>query len=1396
MSLIYVFICLTLVKHIFGYVVPILIYKHDYCAASQPVTISDNSVPELTGENYKVWREMVIFYLGFKDIDYAIRMDEPPSVLSTSTSVEIALYERWERSNRLCVMFIKSKISIGIRGSIEHHMNVRELLKSIDEQFETSDKALAGTLIKKLSSIKLTSTRGVRDHIMRMRDIAAQLKTLKVEMPDDFLVHHILNSLPQAYAPFKISYNTHKDKWSINELLTMCVQEEGRLLADQAESSQSVNLVVHKRRNQAQKKGKSKVLPQTDIKKESKCYFCKRSGHLKKDCIKFVKWLDKKGTFIGFPTSLVCFESNMADICHDTWWIDSGCTIHVTNVLQDLQNLRKPIGSEQYIYSGNKISSHVEAIGDCTLVLSSGHVLNLEKTFYVPKFSKKLISVSRLVPFGYSFHISDEPLQLFYKSELVGNGTMSNGLFHINLQNNDCYNATHVHAGIKRCVMNEDSSMLWHKRLGHISIDRIKRLVKDEVLSTLDFTDFEICVDCIKGKQTNKSKKGAKRSSDILEIIHTDICSPDMDSYGQKYFITFIDDYSRYMYLYMLHNKNEALDAFKTFKAEVEKQCGKQIKIVRSDRGGEYYGRYTEDGQAVGPFARFLQEHGIVAQYTMPGSPDQNGVAERRNRTLMDMVRSMMCSSGLPKSLWIEALKTAAYILNRVPTKTVLKTPFELFKGWKPSLRHVRVWGCPSEIRVYNPQEKKLDPRTISGYFVGYAERSKGYKFYCPSYHTRFVESRNAKFLENDLISGRDQSRYSIPEKDHSVNQSSISTSQMIVLSNTPQMSVEQQATQDPIAADNNQEIPQIVDNLVDPGIQDLPENIEQPVVQHAPQEIVDAPLRRSTRIRRSAIPSDYIVYLQEQDYNIGAENDPETFSQAMSCQESNLWYNAMKDELNSMSSNGVWDLVELPIGAKPIGCKWVFKTKKDSLGNIERHKARLVAKGFTQREGIDYSETFSPVSKKDSLRIILALVAHFDLELHQMDVKTAFLNGDLEEEVYMKQPEGFSSDTGEHLVCKLKKSIYGLKQASRQWYLKFHDIISSFGFVENIMDQCIYQKVSGSKTCFLILYVDDILLATNDKGLLWEVKQFLSKNFDMKDMGEASYVIGIKINRDRHKGVLGLSQEPYINKVLERFRMKDCSPSVAPIVKGDKFNLNQCPKNNLEKERMNHIPYASVVGSLMYAQVCTRPDIAFAVGMLGRYQSNPGEDHWRAAKKVMRYLQGTKDYMLMYRRTDSLEVIGYCDSDFAGCVDSRKSTSGYIFMLAGGAVSWRSVKQSLIATSTMEAEFVSCFEATSHGVWMKSFISGLRIMDSISRPMKIYCDNSAAVFMAKNHKSGSRSKHIDIKYLAIRERVKDKSVVIEHVNTELMIADPLTKGMPPLKFKDHVESMGLGSLM
>ena len=321
-------------------------------------------------------------------------------------------------------------------------------------------------------------------------------------------------------------------------------------------------------------------------------------------------------------------------------------------------------------------------------------------------------------------------------------------------------------------------------------------------------------------------------------------------------------------------------------------------------------------------------------------------------------------------------------------------------------------------------------------------------------------------------------------------------------------------------------------------------------------------PLRRYERPRKPVNFDGFITYLNEIDYDSSKINDPISYKEAITSAQSTQWLEVMNDELKSMELNNVWDLEELPKGVKPVGCKWVYKTKLDPKGNVERYKARLVAKGFTQKEGVDYNETFSPVSRKDSFRIIMALVAHYDLELHQMDVKTAFLNGNLHENVYMTQLEGFLVKGKEHMVCRLKKSIYELKQASRQWYLKFHEVISNFDFKKNIVDQCIYIKISGSKFVILVLYVDDILLASNNLDMLYETKRFLSANFDIKDLGEASYVIGIEIHRDRSRGILGLSQRAYIEKVLNKYNMQNCSPTITHVVKGDKFGSYQCPKN------------------------------------------------------------------------------------------------------------------------------------------------------------------------------------------------------------------------------------------
>ena len=358
---------------------------------------------------------------------------------------------------------------------------------------------------------------------------------------------------------------------------------------------------------------------------------------------------------------------------------------------------------------------------------------------------------------GFTFGFENNKVEIFRNSSLIGSGVLFDGLYLLNLDPNfiiqrqsDVCNVV----GSKHGRVIESSSMLWHKRLGHISRERMERLIKENILHSLDFFDFDNCIDCIKGKLTVKTRKtSGSRKVEILQLIHTNICGPitPIALGGYRYFITFTDEFSRYGWIYLLHEKSESLDFFKEFKTVVELKFNTQVKCVHSDRGGEFYGRYDEIGRNLGPFARFLQECGIEAMYTMLDTPQQNSIVERRNHTLIEMVRCMLGHSTLSVFLWGEALKTVAYILSHVPSKSVSKTPYELLTGKRPTLKHFRVWGCKAEVRPYNPEIKKFDSKTISSYFVGYNIGSIGYRFYCPNHTTRIIESDRAIYFEEDL---------------------------------------------------------------------------------------------------------------------------------------------------------------------------------------------------------------------------------------------------------------------------------------------------------------------------------------------------------------------------------------------------------------------------------------------------------------------------------------------------------------------------------------------------------------------------------------------------------------------------------------------------------------------
>jgi hypothetical protein len=494
-----------------------------------------------------------------------------------------------------------------------------------------------------------------------------------------------------------------------------------------------------------------------------------------------------------------------------------------------------------------------------------------------------------------------------------------------------------------------------------------------------------------------------------------------------------------------------------------------------------------------------------------------------------------------------------------------------------------------------------------------------------------------------------------------------------------------------------------------------------------------------------------------------------------------------MKDEMNSLMTSQTWELTELPQRKKALHNKWVYRVKEEHDGS-KRYKARLVVKGFQQKEGVDYTDIFSPVVKLTTIRLVLGIVATENLHLEQLDVKTAFLHGDLEEDIYMSQPQGFIVQGKENLVCKLRKSLYGLKQAPRQWYKKFDSFMYSTGFTRCQADHCCYVKSFDNSYIILLLYVDDMLIAGSSIEEINNLKKQLSKQFAMKDLGPAKQILGMRIIRDRANGTLKLSQTEYVKKILSRFSMDEAKSVSTPLGSHFRLTKDQSPKTEQEQAYMSKVPYASAIGSLMYAMVCTRPDIAHAVGVVSRYMSNPGKQHWEAVKWILRYLKGTLGTSLCFTGAD-MKLTGYVDSDLAGDVDTRKSTTGYVYTLGGTAVSWVSKLQKIVALSTTEAEYVAVTEAGKEMVWLQGFLEelGQRQKKGI-----LHSDSQSAIFLAKNPAFHSRTKHIQLRYHFIRSLLDGGQLTLEKILGAKNPADMLTKGVTIEKLKLCSTSVGL----
>ena len=647
-------------------------------------------------------------------------------------------------------------------------------------------------------------------------------------------------------------------------------------------------------------------------------------------------------------------------------------------------------------------------------------------------------------------------------------------------------------------------------------------------------------------------------------------------------------------------------------------------------------------------------------------------------------------------------------------------TPYEAWTGLKPTVGHLRRYGCAAYAHIPKDERCKLGAKSRKCIHLGYGTEVKGFRLYDQN-KKKVFHSRDVLFDES--------------------------------------------------AKGFRAEAAHIQKETENGGVQ-----FNEPVVEE-----LEPQLRRSNREHRQPDWYGERANLHE------CELEPNSFSDAMERHDRQLWLKAMENEIASLNTNDVWDLVELPKGRKVVGSKWVFKVKRDLDGNINRYKARLVARGFTQKYGEDYDQTFSPVVRFESFRTLLALAAKHDLRLHQMDVTTAFLHGVLEEEVFMEQPDGFVKTGQERLVCRLKQSLYGLKQSSRCWNAALDETLTAMGFTQTSGDPCLYRKIEKD-TAFVAVYVDDLVIAGIDEEAIQTIKDQLRTNFDMKDMGQLNHFLGMKIVQDDQSNSVWVGQDRYVLDILSKYGMEKCKPALTPMDPGVK------PKSQEDGDELfDQKIYQSAVGSLLFLSVATRPDIAYAVSYVARFTSKPTKEHWLLVKRIMRYLKGTSSLGLGYAKTRD-NLIGYSDADWAGDITDRKSTSGYLLLLSSAAVTWKSKKQTVVALTTAEAEYVALCAAVQEVSWMRKLLSDLG--ESYTVPTTVREDNQSAIAIATNPVNHNRTKHIDIKYHYTRQALQDGVIQLEYCPSSDMVADLLTKPVNIETFKRLRNKLGLVPLV
>ena len=1307
-------------------------------------------------ENYAVWKIKMMDILtdqGYMDI-------VDGSEILPTVEAEAKL---WRKKDQAALSIIRLRVADKMIVYIASATTSKGAWDTIQQMLEPQG-ALSTVLVRrKLFRAACEEGTAIDDHIRMLITYREELIGLGQTLDDAEFAITLLTSLPESWNNFIAGIDTTSLKDS-SKLIARILEQYRRI-----KSANDDTALVAKNSGKFGNKRNPNI----------KCFKCGKKGHISTECRSKEKKDSSDGkdnksksgqrstdrsneavdewSFSAVEEDEIALQAIKAN--KEAWLLDSGTTSHITHDKSWLENYNSLSG-----HSIKGVGGRIDAIGKGNIKLVSYvgdkiYPIILKDVLYAPDSPDNLISTTRLTAAGGSMLQKGNFTKVKSPDGIIKIlGIKTEGLANLYVarvkildrNSSDKQDQSYV----TRSVKSWDE---WHRILGHLNMESVKRLHDKNMVIGMEVNtkspETSQCAACIQSKQHVQPfpKISPTEIANVGDLTVTDVWGPARTTAigGELYFISFTDGKSRHTIIYFMKKKDEAFAKFKLYKNFVETQTGHKLKKIRADGGKEYVNKQ---------FQNFIVESGMELEITTPHSPSQNGIAERLNRTVVEHARAMIIQNDIPLFLWTEAINYANLIKNRSPTRALEKqmiTPYEAFWKKKPDLSLLEEFGRPCWVLRQDGKQSILDPKSRQFLFTGINNSTKGYRYYNPV--TRQIQtSRNVIFMVEDSPT---------TSEDVTVNHPTLFEGE-----GEREQAIMGDKDQNPKPVDTNQVI------VTTPSKIPIRSKSSRIASQNSHPDYVK--MNNPAARNKSNFAMEDLAFLGE-----GLNNEPLSLEEAKSRSDWPKWKQAMDEEIKQLHNLGTYTITKLPEDRKAIACKWVYRLKKDSEGNIVRYKARVVAKGFSQIPGIDFDETFAPVMRLDTLRLLLALSVSLHLKIHVVDVVGAYLNAHLKETIYMKQIPDYENGTNN--VLQLLQTLYGLKQSGRAWNEKLNATFLKLGYTRLISDQCVYIRKQDQSLSIVAVHVDDMTIFASNDDVMSEIKEEFKKNFTITDLGELKQVVGFEVTRD-DKGNLKIAQKQYIKKILERFGMENSKPCKMPM--DPNIRLTKTP----EDESHNFPEYGAAIGSLMYAAIGTRPDIAYAVQCLSQFTNNPNPEHWTAVKRVFRYLNGTQDLGIVYKRNAEINLDGYTDADWGSNPVDRKSISGYIFLIGNSPVTWSSKKQQTVALSTMEAEYMAASMATREAMWLRTLLQELGF--KLESPTTLNTDNQSAIQFTKNSGFHARSKHIDIQYHFVREKIISNEVIIPYCASEDNLADMLTKALPMPRHQDLTNRSGMQS--